>query len=407
MKNSSPYNVILISVDAVAQPDAEKLLSLPAFRYLTENGVYTDDMQSVFPTTTYPTHTSAITGCYPDRHNIFHNEPWQADVPDDLRKWFWEIGDIGPKTLWEAASEKGNKVASMLWPVSGKGTGKIRWDFPELMPLRGESPIVKYFKYATKTWLAYTEVKWGKKVRKSISRRDMDDYMCFLAERLIEKKRVPELITIHFADTDFTRHDYGVGTKEDEEAVVRANAWVQRLFEAIKKRGLLEKTVFVVMSDHGQENVVNGYFPLDEKLCEAGIGRAQSNGMSAYIYADDTEMARQYMEARKSELHIDRIITDDELTGMHAPKGIKLAVIAEDGYGYVDRNCRCDHKGDHGFGMERKSARTLLWLCGEPFKKNEKINNVSVTDIAPTISKIMGLDMPDCDGRVLEEAMKK
>lgn len=400
MKKKNPYNVILISVDALAKPDVQRISGLSAFKWLTDNGTFCDNMTTVFPTITYPIHTSAITGVRPDKHNIFHNEPWQEDVPDDLRKWFWEVSDIGARTLWKAASEKGLKVASLLWPVSGKGFGSIRWDFPECMPLRGENPVVKYFKYATKTWLAYTQIKWGKE-RKSSKRGDVDDYCCFLTERLLEKKNVPDLITIHFADTDFSRHDFGVGSENDEKAILHTNDMVQRLIDAVNKRGLLEKTVFVVMSDHGQENVVNGYIPLDETLCDAGIGRAQSVGMGAYIYAKDNNKAVEYLKAHKEELHIETILENDELRKMHAPKDITLAVQSAEGYGYVDRNCNCDHKGDHGFGVDHPTAKTLLWLCGGPFKKGERLESVDVVDIAPTISELMGLDMPGCDGKSL------
>lgn len=369
MKAKTPYNVILISVDAVSAVDAEKLLQLPAFKYLADNGTFCSNMTTVFPTITYPIHTSAITGVYPDKHNIYHNEPWQADVPDDLRKWYWEVGEIGAKTLWKAASEKGLKTASLLWPVSGKGTGAIRWDFPECMPLRGENPVVKYFKYATKTWLAYTELKWGSKVRKSIRRDDLDDYCCFLVERLLEKKRVPELITVHFADIDYSRHDYGVGSAEDERAILHSNDMVWRIIEAVKKRGLEEKTVFVVMSDHGQENVEKGYIPLDSILCDAGIGRAQSVGMGAYVFAENNETAVRYLKEHKQELHIENIIEDAELRKMKASEKITLAVQAEQGYGYSDRGCDCDHKGDHGFGTDHPTAKALLWLCGKPFER--------------------------------------
>lgn len=402
MKRKTPYNVILISVDAVSKEDEQRLLQLPVFKYLKENGTYCNNMTTVFPTITYPIHTSAITGVYPDRHKINHNEPWQADVPEDLRRWYWAVNEIGAKTLWKAAAEKGLKTASLLWPVSGKGTGAIRWDFPECMPLRGENPVIKYFKYATKSWLAYTELKWGAKVRKSIKRNDLDDYCCFLVERLLEKKRVPELITVHFADTDFSRHDHGVGSSEDERAMLHTNDMLQRIMDGVRKRGLEEDTVFVVMSDHGQENVDHGYIALDSVLCDAGIGRAQSIGMGAYVYADNEQDAIRYLEEHKNELHIEKILCNEELRKMHAPKDISLAIQAETGYGYSDRNCECNHVGDHGFGVDHPTAKALLWLCGKPFEKGAEIDSARIVDIAPTIADIMQLSMPDCDGTVIK-----
>ena len=92
-KSKIPYNVILLSVDAVAKPDAEVFLKLPAFRYLAERGTFTDNINTVYPTITYPIHCSAITGKYPEHHDVGHNEPWQPDVPDKMRKWYWVMPD--------------------------------------------------------------------------------------------------------------------------------------------------------------------------------------------------------------------------------------------------------------------------------------------------------------------------
>ncbi|MCR5824490.1 MAG: alkaline phosphatase family protein [Lachnospiraceae bacterium] len=405
-KKKCPYNVILISVDAVASPDAESFLALPAFKYFTERGCFTDNVNTIYPTITYPIHTSAITGKYPERHSIAHNEPWQPDVNDKMRKWYWAVKDIGTRTLWHAAREKKLSVASLLWPVSGKATGVIKWDFPEVLPLPGEVPVIKMMQYASKLWLAVTELRYSK-FRQGLGRCSMDDYMALLCEKLIEKKNYPDLITVHFADTDDTRHNKGVGTEEDKAAILRMDRRVQRLIDAVKKRGIEDRTVFAVMSDHGQQNIEKGYIPLDAKLCDAKLGRAQSLGMGAYIYADDLEKTRTFLEENSSELHIKYILKNEELRKIRAPREVVLAVQAEDGYGYVDRNCECDHLGDHGFGLEAPGAKTLLWLVGGPFKKGVKIGGADIVDIAPTIAEVMGLAMDDCDGKAISEAFEK
>ena len=97
----------MISLDAVAQPDAGRLLGLPALSALAENGVFCDNVKTVYPTLTYPIHTSLITGCYPRTHGIGHNQPFQPDTPPNMRAWYWSVKDIKVKTLYQAAKEKG------------------------------------------------------------------------------------------------------------------------------------------------------------------------------------------------------------------------------------------------------------------------------------------------------------
>ena len=116
----------VISLDAVAQPDADRLFSLPALSALRENGAYCQNVKTVYPTLTYPSHASLLTGCYPSEHGIGHNQPFQPDTQPPMRKWYWEIGQIKKKTLHQAAFEKGADVASILWPVSGKNPGRRR-----------------------------------------------------------------------------------------------------------------------------------------------------------------------------------------------------------------------------------------------------------------------------------------
>ena len=128
----------MISLDAVAQPDAGRLLGLPALSALAENGVFCDNVETVYPTLTYPIHTSLITGCYPRTHGIGHNQPFQPDAAPEMRKWFWSVGDIQVKTLYQAAKEKKLDVASVLWPVSGMNR-YVHRNFPEVLPLPGKT----------------------------------------------------------------------------------------------------------------------------------------------------------------------------------------------------------------------------------------------------------------------------
>ena len=77
----------MISLDAVARPDAERLLRLETLSALAQEGVFCDNVRTVYPTLTYPIHTSLLTGCYPDRHGVGHNQPFQPDVPPAMRAW--------------------------------------------------------------------------------------------------------------------------------------------------------------------------------------------------------------------------------------------------------------------------------------------------------------------------------
>ena len=151
----------MISLDAVSQPDGERLFSLPHLARLKKTGVFCQHVQTVYPTITYPIHSSLLTGCYPESHGIGHNQPFQPDTEKKMRAWFWEIGQIQKKTLHQAAHEKGLDVASILWPVTGKNP-YARRNFPEVLPLPGESAVKKMLSFASPLWILRMELLYGR-----------------------------------------------------------------------------------------------------------------------------------------------------------------------------------------------------------------------------------------------------
>lgn len=393
--------LVLISLDAVARPDADRLLRLPALSALLANGVFCRAVRTVYPTLTYPIHTSIITGCYPDRHGVGHNQPFQPDTPPDKRVWYWDSHQIRQKTLWRAACEKGMDAASILWPVSGKNHD-IRRNFPEVLPLPGENATLKMLRYATPGWVLRMELLYGRR-RASIQQPDLDDYAALLCEKLILSRRPPDMLTVHLVDCDAMRHRFGTDSDEAHAAMARLDGRVQRIMNAVKAAGLMEETVFCVVSDHGQEDARNE-IPLDSLLKGKIPSRAQSLGLGAYLRGGDLNKARELLTSHKAQWHISQIFTDACLRALHAPKDVHLAVDAQAGWRFTDGQNEEEHLGDHGFSLDHQGARTLLWLSGGPFKKGVELNECAIVDVAPTLAKAFDLSLPDTDGQPISEA---
>ena len=389
----------MISLDAVAQPDADRLLSLPALSALAENGVFCDNVKTVYPTLTYPIHTSLITGCYPRTHGIGHNQPFQPDAAPEMRKWFWSLGDIQVKTLYQAAKEKKLDVASVLWPVSGMNR-YVRRNFPEVLPLPGENAALKMLRYGSPDWILHMEALYGR-TRKSIRQPHLDDYAALLCERLYASYRPPDALFVHLVDCDAMRHQYGVDSEEAHVAMERLDTRVGRIIDAVRKAHLLEETLFCVVSDHGQQDAPNGIL-LDRELRAACGARAQSLGMGAYVFGDDLKAARDALEAHQAEWGIQTIYDEEMLKALRAPENVHLAVEALPGSCFIDRQEATF--GEHGFGLDCPQARTLLWLSGPGIRIGRRIEEANLIDIAPTLAKALGLDLPDAEGKPLNEA---
>ena len=391
----------MISLDAVAQPDADRLLCLPALSALKGQGVFCDAVKTVYPTLTYPIHTSLLTGCYPDTHGIGHNQPFQPDTAPVMRRWYWSVKDIRVKTLHQAAREKGMDVASILWPASGKNRA-VRRNFPEVLPLPGENAVFKMLRYASPLWILRMEALYGKQ-RKSVRQPDLDDYAALLCEKLYASRRPPHVLTVHLVDCDAMRHQYGTDSPQAHAAMERLDARVGRIVEAVRRAGLMEETLFCVVSDHGQQDAPRGV-PLDRLLREACGARAQSLGMGAYIFGEDLTAAWRALTQNKQEWGISRILGAEEIRALRGPDHVRLAVDAMPGCCFIDKPG--ETRGEHGFSLDCPQACTLLWLAGPGIRQNETLAEADLVDIAPTLARALGLSLPQAEGQAIIQAFE-
>ena len=65
--------VIVISFDAVSEEDLEFLSKQPNFSKLIKNGALIKNVESVYPSLTYPAHATIVTGKYPKNHGVINN----------------------------------------------------------------------------------------------------------------------------------------------------------------------------------------------------------------------------------------------------------------------------------------------------------------------------------------------
>src|SRR5262245_50805229 len=117
-----PEHVILISVDGMP-PDyytaPEKLgLRVPTLTMMKQSGAYADGMEGVYPTVTYPQHTTMVTGLRPAAHGIVQNRVFEAPSEPQTRYWYWYAKALKAETLWTVAKKAGLTTAAVGWPVT-------------------------------------------------------------------------------------------------------------------------------------------------------------------------------------------------------------------------------------------------------------------------------------------------
>jgi len=419
--------LIIISLDAVFAADAEFLLSLPALGKMAQEGVFCDRVQTIYPSLTYPIHASIVTGCYPELHGIVHNQPFQPETEPTRRTWYWNASDIKVETLFDQAHAAGRECAALLWPTTGHAR-HIKYNFPEILALPGENQALKILRYGSARWLLTSELRYGKR-RVSYHQPHLDDYITLITGSLIQRhyvptsklgkrediipskrrqaRHMPDVLALHLVDCDATRHRHGTFSDEAKQALIRLDERVGRLMGELDRRDLLKDTIVAVVSDHGQADITAS-LPLDAWLQANKVpARAQSLGFGAYIHLHrgDYLPVLDVLRKHQKELHIQHVYTREELRALHMTPDLMLAVEAEEGLVYVDKEEEVGSLATHGFGPRHPGSQALLWLSGPQFASGMRLEQCNIVDIAPTLAAAAGLILPRAQGRVLQEIL--
>ena len=91
------------------------------------------------------------------------------------------------------------------------------------------------------------------------------------------------------------------------------------------------------------------------------------------------------------------------------PHGADLWLAAESGYSFTDSQDgdaivvpRGSRGGTHGYLPDQPDMLGTLVISGDGVAPGKRLGKVSNTDVAPTVTKLLGVELPTADGRVLD-----
>src|SRR5215471_17311814 len=241
-------HVLVISVDGMGssyymQPSAG--LKIPNIRRLIEGGSFAEAVEGVYPTLTYPSHTTIVTGRRPAQHGIYTNlsSRQPGKNPDD---WFWFAKAIKATTLWDEARAHQMTSAAVAWPVTVGAA--IDWDVPEIWnPGKGQVPDAFYvFRFVNP--ITTIELAWALGIPQ---RGSEDDANRTKAASYFLTRHQPNLILLHLEALDAAEHQFGPHSPQANAALERADAHIGEMLSAVKHAGVETSTDVVVLSDHG------------------------------------------------------------------------------------------------------------------------------------------------------------
>lgn len=427
-----PKRVMVVSFDAVGRSDLAFLKTLPNFKHFFEGAAFCPHVNSVYPSLTYPAHTSIVTGKMPKNHGVVNNTKLQPkrERPD----WIYQRKYIRGTTLYDEAKKKGMRTAALLWPVVGKS--RIRYAVPEIMVTRKwQNQILANAANGPIRYQLEINKKFGH-LRDGIRQPALDDFIQASALHTIRKYR-PELFFLHLTDVDTNRHIYGVHHEKVTAALMRHDTRLGEIMTALSEMGDMEETCVVILGDHYQKDVKRIAY-LNYALKEAGLigtrdGRitdwqaiAKSCDGSCYIYLKEGARAEKELQAKvrklmddlagRADFGIAQIFTGEEAAMLGADPACFLMAEARDGWVFLDdweqesKDIRDEKvhatRGTHGYLPRGEEYQTFFAAKGCGIKPGVVEREIALWDEGVTLAALMGLDLGDADGHVIEEILE-
>lgn len=428
MAQERKQRMIIISLDAVGTKDIPYLKTLPNFKKLFEKSAYCMNVESVYPSLTYPAHTSIITGCTPNHHGVINNTCFQINrkSPD----WMWQRRFVKKMTLYDELLKQKKKVAAVLWPVTAQS--KITYNVPEVFANRPWQNQIMVSAANGSVWYELELNKKFGKMRNGVSQPALDNFAHASVVHTIEKYN-PDLILVHFTDVDTHRHLYGVNHKKVTEALNRHDKRLGEIMEMLEKTGDADKTTVVILGDHYQmdaKRIVYLNYMLKErgfltvkngKITDYDFVARNCDG-SCYIYKNPkkklsvdriSELEVTLKECEKEDVYgIERIYTGKEAGELGADDRCLYMIEACQGVYYLDefemltKGCENSKmKATHGYLPTKPDYQTFFMVSGYGINPGVEVPYMRLYDEGPTLARIWNVTLPEADGRVIEEIL--
>lgn len=417
--------VVMISIDGL-KPDyvleAGRLgWKLPNLTAMVKEGAFAEGVIGVTPTVTYPSHTTLITGAAPARHGIVANTPFDP-FGKNLGGWYWYAEDIRVKTLWQSANEAGLVTASIDWPVSVGAD--VRYNIVQFWRARTEDDFKLNRALSTKGLVAEAERDCGPFPTAYQFDLEGDIKRAKFLVWMFEKKR-PDFMTGYFSSLDEDQHHTGPYTPETRVTLERIDGLIGEVHRAALSLGG-GRAVLGIVSDHGHI-LSDNELHLNAALREAGLleideqGKMKSwramawssSGSAAVMIKDagDREAAGKVRELL-AKLHgdssngIERVVEGEDARALAGFPGAAFIVGMRPGYrvggaltGAVFRKGRPG--GTHGYLPGDRGMDASFFITGPGVPAGKNLGRIDMRDIAPTVAALMGVELPQAEGRNL------
>jgi predicted AlkP superfamily pyrophosphatase or phosphodiesterase len=397
--------VIVISLDgfpAYALDDPK--LPIPTLRKLIHDGG-SARMTTVNPTVTWPNHTSMVTGVRADQHGLIANGTIINAPTAKVEPMIDKEKMVHAPTVYDAAHTAGLTTAQVDW-VAISNAPSITWNFNEWATPEGplEQEMIKQG--------VVSEADLDKFTKSNILHRDQ---IWTTAAAYLIRQHKPNLLLVHFLTLDSVHHQYGPNSLAATSAMAFLDSCVARIVEATKAAGMLDRTTFLIVSDHGFKKYTKQVRPA-VALASAGLAgqvHILPEGGTAYVYFDKAEAAALVPKIKQALNNVEgiaQVLEPSEfpalgLPAQSDPQMYQLLLTAKDGYSYsgaaggpVTAEVP-QQAGSHGYLATDPEMDAIFIASGYGVKPNSNWGKIANVDVASTIANLLNFAFPGGKGK--------
>jgi predicted AlkP superfamily pyrophosphatase or phosphodiesterase len=349
-------------------------------------------IESVFPSQTIPAHASIITGSPPADHGVTSDYSFDRERALQSKEPHRSVREIRTETIFDVARRAKLVVAAVGFPLTADAA------------------------------ISFNQPDASEDLVKAVAAAD-----------IIEKHR-PNLLLVNFTSFDAAQRRHGLLSAESLKAIETIDGLIKEIVDATESSRIAEETTFILISDSGASKVEKEFNPnvllaKNEWLASDGQGRitswravAQSLGGSAAVFVKDPkdedfirEVEKFFTQlSEKTDSPIWRVINMREATKLGADPLAAFYLDAAPSYAMKSKTtgsavtnlAKGADRTARGYAPSRVEMRALFVIAGKGIKSGAQTPYARLIDIAPTVARLLGLELKTARGRVISEVIK-
>lgn len=237
--NNPPKHVIMIGLDGMSANSIKNGVEMPTYRSMMKNGAYTLKNRSVLPSSSAANWASLFMGSSPEQHGF---NTWGSQKPDFASRELTE-NNLYPDVFYLIRQEKPTAELGLIYEWGG------------IYYLADNKSIDK--------------IEQAK-----ISGKDLNSALAPITDYITTKK--PAFSAIIFDEPDGAGHSEGWESEGYYDMLNHLDNALKIIVQTVEDAGMIDETIFVLVSDHGGTGTGHGGPTLDEMetplvFCGKGI----------------------------------------------------------------------------------------------------------------------------------------